>query len=519
MISSSFSRRALPAFLAFILIGARARGQDVFPLAADPSVRALLEETLARNPDLKAARERAAASVARIAPSGALSDPMVSVGYDKGDAWFPGDGADTGPRIGFSQELPFSGKRQLRRDVSARESDLAQHAIGAVSLSVTYSLRKALADLLLARESIAIIKDQRRATSDIEELTRARYSAGLGSQLDVLRAQAEVARFDQMRLHEEGLVASAIAEVNRLRGQAEGSPVEIPGGLKDLIGRDIVVPPLSTLLAHTQDASPELRAALTLVERNRLAIDLAGRALKPDFVVSGSWAFRGSLPDRWTAEVGIILPTHRDSRQRQAIVEAEAQYRSAQAEQEAMVLKARASVEKAYADFNAAVLEARTIEREVLVIDALAVESALAGFRSGQTPFIAVLEAHRVLYEDQRQHAELLFHILWHGSASRRVRHGKADVMKKIGLLIAALILVGLGYLAGARRGALPPGRETSAPAAVRRSGRSPSTAPPWTRVSIPTIPRRTRWAWTSSRSTRTKSTRPPPTCRAALRW
>ena len=81
-----------------------------------------------------------------------------------------------------------------------------------------------------------------------------------------------------------------------------------------------------------------------------------------------------------------------------------------------MALKARASVEKAYADFKAAVLEARTIERQVLVIDSLAVESALAGFRSGQTPFIAVLEAHRVLYEDRRLHAELLFHILWHGA-------------------------------------------------------------------------------------------------------
>src|SRR5262249_1722549 len=148
--------------------------------------------------------------------------PVVSFGYDKGDAWLPGDGADTGPRLGFSQELPFSGKRQLRRDVSARESDLTRHAISAITFSVTYALRKALADLLLARENIAIIRDQRRATSDIEELTRARYSAGLGSQLDVLRAQAEVARFDQMRLHEEGLASSAIAEINRLRDQAEG---------------------------------------------------------------------------------------------------------------------------------------------------------------------------------------------------------------------------------------------------------------------------------------------------------
>ena len=413
---SPFVRNPLSVALAFGAVAPSARGQDLFPLAGDASVKALLEQTLARNPDLAAARDRAAASVARIASAGALSDPVVSVGYDKGDAWLPGDGADTGPRIAFSQELPFSGKRQLRRDVSARESDLAQHAIGAVSLSVTYALRKAVSDLLLARENIAIINAQRRATSDIEELTRARYSAGLGSQLDVLRAQAEVARFDQMRLHEEGLVTSAIAEVNRLRDQPGGAPVEIPGGLKELIGRDIEVPPLEAVLARAHDASPELHAAMSMVERNRLAIDLAERNLKPDFVVSSSYGFRGSLPDRWTAEVGLILPAWRKSKQRQAVVEAQAQYRSAQAEQEAMALKARASVEKAYADFKAAVLEARTIEREVLVIDALAVESALAGFRSGQTPFIAVLEAHRVLYEDQRQHAELLFHILWHSA-------------------------------------------------------------------------------------------------------
>jgi cobalt-zinc-cadmium efflux system outer membrane protein len=416
MSSPSFVRRAVPSFLVLVLFAPPARGQDAFPLAADSSVRALLEETLAHNPDVLVARERAAAATARIAPAGALADPTVSFGYDKGDAWLPGDGADTGPRIGFSQELPFSGKRQLRRDLNAREADLSRHAISAVTFSITYALRKAIADLLLARENLAIIQDQRRATSDIEELTRARYSAGLGSQLDVLRAQAEVARFDQMRLHEEGQAASAVAEINRLRGQPEGTAVEIPGGLKDLSGREIVVPPLSIFITHAEEASPELGAALTLIEKNRLAIDLAQKGFKPDFVVSTSYGFRGSLPDRWTADVSINLPLYRRSKQRQAVVEAEAGLREAQASQQAMKLKARAAVEKAYADFQAAVLEARTIERQVLVIDALAVESALAGFRSGQTPFISVLEAHRVLYEDRRQYAELLFHILWHGA-------------------------------------------------------------------------------------------------------
>ena len=51
-------RRRLPVFLLTTLVAPMARGQDLFPLALDPSVKALLEETLARNPDLQAARER-----------------------------------------------------------------------------------------------------------------------------------------------------------------------------------------------------------------------------------------------------------------------------------------------------------------------------------------------------------------------------------------------------------------------------------------------------------------------------
>ena len=415
-LSSFISARSWSLVIALVLLAPPAQSEDAFPLAQNPSVKALLEETLARNPDLAAARERTAAAVARVSQAGSLSDPMVSIGYEKGEAWLPGRGADTGPRVGVSQELPFSGKRELRREVSTRAADLTRHATGTLTLAVTYALRKALSDLLLARENIAIIKDQRRATSDIEELTRARYSAGLSSQLDVLRAQAEVARFDQMRLHEEGLVSSAVAEINRLRGEVEATPVDLPVGLKDLIGRDIPLPPLKDQLARAHGDNPELQAAMTMVEKSRLALDLARRNLKPDFVVSSTYAFRGSLPDMWTVDLGVILPAHRKSKQRQAVVEAQAELNSTRAEQEAMRLRTRSAVEKAYADFNAAVLEARTIERQVLVIDALAVESALAGFRSGQTPFIAVLEAHRVLYEDRRQHAELLFHILWHSA-------------------------------------------------------------------------------------------------------
>ena len=157
-LSSFISVRSCRVVIALALFAPPARSEDVFPLAQDPSVKALLEETLARNPDLAAARERTAAAVARVSQAGALSDPMVSIGYEKGEAWLPGRGADTGPRVGVSQELPFSGKRELRREVSTRAADLTRHATGTLTLAVTYALRKALTEGSWARGNTSSLR-------------------------------------------------------------------------------------------------------------------------------------------------------------------------------------------------------------------------------------------------------------------------------------------------------------------------------------------------------------------------
>jgi outer membrane protein TolC len=73
--------------------------------------------------------------------------------------------------------------------------------------------------------------------------------------------------------------------------------------------------------------------------------------------------------------------------------------------------------EKTLADYRAAVREAEAYARGVLVVDRLAVESALASYQAGKVPFVAVLEAHTTRYRARWEHAELLFHVLWHAAA------------------------------------------------------------------------------------------------------
>ena len=68
--------RWLPAAALVFLIALRAAGQD----AADPQLAALIAEAAERNPAVQAARREAAAVRSRIAPAGALDDPMLEVG-------------------------------------------------------------------------------------------------------------------------------------------------------------------------------------------------------------------------------------------------------------------------------------------------------------------------------------------------------------------------------------------------------------------------------------------------------
>ncbi|MFI5183844.1 MAG: TolC family protein [Vicinamibacteria bacterium] len=390
---------------------------EAFSLVGDPTLDGLVATALRGNPELRAAEESLSAARARVPQAGALPDPVATVSYQNGGhGWSPGADNDTGVGIAVRQDLPFAGKRRLAQEVETREAERAGHLVSRVRLSLVYRVRVTYAELLRVRENLVILEDQRRALHDIEELTRSRYAVGLAGQSDVLRAQAELARLGQARIHEEGQEASAVAELNRLLARPAGTPVEPAQRLVSLAERPLGVPSLEEVLAGVDAMSPDVAADAAMVARSEAALQLARRMSKPDFSALASYLNRGSLPPIFAVDVGVALPLYKGRKQGQAVAEAEARLRSDQALGDAMRLRARAEAEKALADLRAAVGEAQTYTQGVLAVDALAVESAVAGFRAGKSPFVAVLEAHNALYKDRWQQADLLFHVLWHGA-------------------------------------------------------------------------------------------------------
>jgi cobalt-zinc-cadmium efflux system outer membrane protein len=368
--------------------------------ASEPGARALdalVDEALARNPDLLALREGATAAGERPEQARALPDPMVSLQYTN-DGWQPTLGARemTTLAVMASQTLPWPGKRSLRAAIAQQEALAPAERLERARLSVAAAVRRAYWGLALARETLRLIAEQEQVWKEAEGVARARYAVGQGAQQDVLRAQVEMTRFEQDRARQEAERDVRIAELNRLLGREPQAPAVETRPLT----LEAKASELTALWAEAEAKSPELRAAAAAGERERLAAALARRDFRPDVTVQASYMNRGGLDPMWQAGLGLNLPVFR-ARRKAALAEAEAQGRSAARQLEAVRAQLRFRTQERLAQLRAAERMARLYAEGIVPQARLAYESAIASYQVGRVPFLSVLEALSSLYGDR----------------------------------------------------------------------------------------------------------------------
>lgn len=374
------------------------------PAAGDPELAALVREALERNPDVVAARAAIEAARQRPAQARALRDPMLSATYTN-DGWSPSLGRMpmTTLAVMWSQELPWPGKRTLRGQIAEREADVAEPQLRRIQLSLEAQVRRAYADLLLSRQLLLLIAEQENIWGDIEGVARARYAVGQGAQQDVLRAQIEKTRVEQLRAEQALQAEIRLAELNRLAGRSAEAPLDTPARLR----LEPFDEGLDAALARAVDKSPELRAAAAAIERERLAVALARKERKPDFTVQGGYMNRGALDPMWQAGVGITLPLYKKRREA-ALAEAEARLRAAFRQVESIRLQLRFRSQERLAQLRSAESLVALYEKGIVPQDQMSVEAAVASYQAGRVPFLAVLESLATLYADRTTQLQLV---------------------------------------------------------------------------------------------------------------
>ena len=191
--------------------------------AATPGERAALEalvaEALAHNPDLQALQEALVASRARPEQAKALPDPMVSVLYVN-DGWAPSLGEQAMTTLGLHGQPDPALARQAgpaRDDRDARRGPSGRAPRAATPHGRRGSAPRLLEPASWPRSRWESLREQDEVWKEAEGVARARYAVGQGAQQDVLRAQVEITRFEQLRAEQEAEIESRLAELSRSR--------------------------------------------------------------------------------------------------------------------------------------------------------------------------------------------------------------------------------------------------------------------------------------------------------------
>jgi outer membrane protein TolC len=361
-----------------------AGAQETLPLSG------VVDEALARNPAIAAARERYEALRQRPPQERSLPDPMLSAGYAAiGKPW-PGAGLGSEPtaNIGFmvSQELPYPGKRDLRAAIAARDADAEFQSIEAARLAVTARVKEAYFRLAYTYAAGDVLDRNRDLLATLLEVSEKRYAVGKAAQQDVVKAQTQLSilelqleRVRQQRATREG-------ELNALLARPVAAPIGRPDDLQ-WTAFDVSLESLVTLAnAH----APMLRRDQIMIARSALAVDAARKEYKPDFAFTGGYFNMGAMPPMYELRVDVKIPLQR-ARRDAAVSEqlnAELQARSTY---ESTRLTLQGRLQEDYQMASTSVRLARLYRDTVLPQARLALESSMASYQTGAVDFLSLL--------------------------------------------------------------------------------------------------------------------------------
>ncbi len=375
-------------------------------LPADPLLASLIQEVLAKRPEVQQARATVKAERERIPQAGALPDPTLSLGIqnDGFEAIQVGKMETSFYQAMITQPLFWPGKRDLRSGLAARQAEVAEAQVARAELTTEADVRRAYLELLLVRDQLALLARQEALWEQSEGLARARYQVGAGPQSDLLRAQLERTRLRQSRLGFTAQERTRLQALNRLRGHPLDEPIETSWHLPDLD-----TPALSTVAAALADAearSPELRQARAAVAQAAQRVALAERERYPDLAVGAGVMVRGSLDPMWTLSVSVGLPVWSGRKQGRAVAESEARRQAEGEGAETVRQIVRLRTEERLALLDALLKTNQLYRGGLLVQSEAAAESTMGQYRVGRVTFASVLEALNGLVADRASFLE-----------------------------------------------------------------------------------------------------------------
>lgn len=365
--------------------------------ASGGSVESLLALARERNPEYASMRHEAQAADERVAPAGALPDPKLRVELEditkmgeQNPTLLPNRVGST--RYTLMQDLPWFGKRDLKRDIAALEAEGAKGRAMGTWAELSSRIKSGYAQLHYLHQSEGLTKEILDLMTRLEKVAQVRYAGGLAAQQDVIRAQVEQTNLKNEMIALENERRQTQARLNALVARPANAPLAQPERL-----RPIPAPAKLDYVAledRVRGRNPQLFAEDARLKAAEKTRELTYKNRYPDFAVGVAPVQYGSAIREWMLMVEINIPLQQSTRRSQER-EAEAMLSAARARKESTANQVLAELSTSLAALDAARRTETTITNSLLPQAELTFKAALASYENGKVDFATLLDAQR----------------------------------------------------------------------------------------------------------------------------
>ncbi len=361
-------------------------------------LRTLIDEALKNNREILAAESRWKAANFRIPQAKSLPDPMVMFGYQN-EGW---DRYTFGKMEGaqwmysVSQMFPFPGKRSLKGEMAAKDSESVEASFRAVRLKTIATVKELYYNLFLAYKEIDLIRDRTALFSRIEDAAIARYASGMAPQQEVLMAQTE----KYMLLEKETMQKQKVQSIEAMLNTTVGRGVNSPLGRPSEPALSAFSYSMDELLTSAYENSPEIKSREKMIASAEARINMAEKEYYPDFTIAASVFQRtGEFEDMWSLTATINIPLYFRTKQRQAVYEAKSLSYEAVSELEATKFMLSSSIRDNYSMLKTADKLMDLYKKGLIPKTYQDFELAIAGYVTGKVEAITVISRLKALLD------------------------------------------------------------------------------------------------------------------------
>lgn len=265
-----------------------------------------LKQAALNNPELKAAFEEWKAASEQIPQAKSLEDPTLSFSYFIEEVETRVGPMDS--KLSIMQKFPWFGELEVKEGVAAAKARAAFEKYEAVKLKLYYDVRKTYYEYSYLFTAIEIAKENLELIKHFEEIARTKYKTASLSHPDIIRAQIELAKLEDIFTSLNELRTPMATQLNALMNNE----------IDRLLPRPEKVPFVDVHFNHdniTQlliNSNPELARLDWEIRAAQKNVELARTRFYPDIGIGVDWtqigpAVNSSTPDSGKDAVALMF--------------------------------------------------------------------------------------------------------------------------------------------------------------------------------------------------------------------